>query len=198
MDPKVLDQMLSNSSFTKEQADMIKSKHSFISLKPNEVLLSQGNVCNFEAFLIKGLLRSYYTIEGNERIIQFFKEGDCVSDFKSYLSQKPSKLTIQAIEGSEFFICFKKDLDDLTYKIPSWNNYRKKFYEDLFIIMENITESILTTSPEERYTTLLNETPELINRLPQYYVAQYVGVKPESLSRMKRRIIGKRSFNINR
>lgn len=64
--------------------------------------------------------------------------------------------------------------------------------------MENITESILTTSPEERYTTLLNETPELINRLPQYYVAQYVGVKPESLSRMKRRIIGKRSFNINR
>lgn len=75
MDPKVLDQMLSNSSFTKEQADMIKSKHSFISLKPNEVLLSQGNVCNFEAFLIKGLLRSYYTIEGNERIIQFLKKG---------------------------------------------------------------------------------------------------------------------------
>ncbi|WP_109097739.1 Crp/Fnr family transcriptional regulator [Aquimarina sp. AU58] len=198
MNPEALDQMLSNGSFTKEQIDTIKNKHFSITLKSNEILLPQGKVCDFEAFLVKGLLRSYYTIEGNERIIQFFKEGDCVGDFKSYLSQKPSKLTIQAIEDCEFFMCFKKDLDDLTYKIPSWNSYRKRFYENLFMIMENITESILTTSPEKRYTTLLNQTPELINRIPQYYIAQYVGIKPESLSRLKRRIIRKKIFNSNK
>jgi CRP-like cAMP-binding protein len=191
MSPEILDQMLRNGSFTKEQIGIIKSKHFSLSLKSNEILLSEGKVCNFEAFLMKGLLRSYYTIEGNERIVQFFKEGDCVGDFKSYLSEKPSKLTIQAIENCEFFMCFKKDLDDLIYEIPGWSNYRKRFYENLFIVMENITESILTTSPEKRYITLLNETPELINRIPQYYVAQYIGIKPESLSRMKRRIIKK-------
>lgn len=157
-------------------------------VKANQILLSKESVCDFEAFIEKGILRSYYTIDGNERILNFFVENQWISDFKSFTLQKPTKITIQAIEDSELIVFNYSQMKLLSHEISGWDKLGKIFFQKLFVQTFNHLESLLINSPEERYADLLKSRPDLINRIPQYYIAQYVGVQPESLSRIRKRV----------
>ncbi|MBL4707370.1 MAG: Crp/Fnr family transcriptional regulator [Flavobacteriales bacterium] len=160
-------------------------------IKANEIIHSEGNICDFEAFIKKGILRTYYTIDGNERILNFFEENQWISDFKSFTLQEPSKITIQAIEDCELVLIKNSQMKLLSQQISNWDLLGKLFFKKLFIQNFNHLESLLISSPEERYADLLKNRTALINRIPQYFIAQYIGVQPESLSRIRKRIVAK-------
>lgn len=189
MNSDLLHQITKIISITGKEIDVLKSKFKKKTLKVSEVLHSKGTVCNFEAFVQKGMLRSYYTVEnGTERIIQFFEEGQWVGDFDSFLSSSPSKFTIQALENCELIIFSKETINLLSNQISNWSILREFFYKKIFIQKDKHTESLLTSTPEQWYTNLLKNRPQLLNRVPQYFIAQYIGIQPESLSRIRKRI----------
>lgn len=173
---------------TNEEADLIRNNLVILKVKANEIIHSEGTICNFEAFIETGLLRTYYVINGNERIIHFFKENEWISDFKSFILQEPSKITIQAIEDCELVLIRKTHIHLFSKNISNWDTLGKLFFKKLFIQNFNHIESLLTNTPEERYIYLLENNSDLINRIPQYLIAQYIGVQPESLSRIRKRI----------
>ena len=160
-------------------------------IKANEVIHSEGNICDFEAFIDKGILRTYYVIDGNERIINFYQENEWISDFKSFTRQEPSKISIQALEDCELVFFKSSQMQLFSKQISNWDTLGKVFFEKLFIENFNHIESLLINSPEEKYALLLKNRSDLLNRIPQYYIAQYLGVQPESLSRIRKRIASK-------
>lgn len=174
-----------------EEEEVLRRNIRIKKVKANEVIHSVGNICDFEAFIEKGVFRSYYLIDGKERIINFYKENQWLSDFKSFTLQEPSKISIQALEDSEVAFFKNSQMKLFTTQISNWDKLGKVFFEKLFIENFNHIESLLVTSPEERYELLLKRRPDLIHRIPQYFIAQYIGVQPESLSRIRKRIATK-------
>lgn len=180
---------------TPVQIELVKSKFHFKRVVAADMFLREGEVCRFEAFLTKGLVRTYYNIEGNERIIQFNYEGHWIGDFKSLLLQTPSKLHIQALENCECYIIYKHDIEVLNQQIPNWASVSQKAYEGLFLSKEQHLEQLLTSTAEERYLNLLENQAHMLQRIPQYYLAQYLGVRAESLSRIRNRIAKRTVLN---
>jgi len=177
--------------WTKEEIDFFLSKLREKHLEAMELLHHEGSVCQFEAFVEKGILRSFYQKDEEERINQFFFEGQWVSDYQSFIEQKPSKVSIQALEDCKLWIISKSDVDILSKELPDWDSLGMKFFKKLFLKKEKRNASLLLASAKERYLAIVKETPELIDRIPQYYIAQYIGIAPESLSRIRKELAHK-------
>lgn len=137
------------------------------------------------------MLRSFYHQKEGEKILYFSKEGDWISDYKSFLNQKPSKINIQAIEDTEVLSISFTSLNQLDAQIPNWDKVARHFFENRFQESESALEVRLNHTIEERYIKLLKEERTILERVPLYMIAQYIGIKPESLSRLRRRLTAK-------
>ena len=183
-----LNKLLSLTPFSKEETDLFVSKLIPKQLNALEFLHQANEVCKYEAFLEKGIMRSFYKINEDEIINQFFFEGQWVADYESFISQTSSKVNIQALEGCQLYLMTKEDIDDLSTQISNWDKLAKLFFEKLYLKKEKRNASLLLESAEERYLNLVKHQPQLINRVPQFYIAQYIGIKPESLSRIRKKM----------
>ncbi len=191
MNDNLLTRQLQKIPWTIEQKQFSLSKLKKRKLDAMELLLREGEVCEFEAFIEEGILRSFYKKNEEERINQFFFEGQWASDYQSFISQLPSKASIQALESCELLVVSKKDIDILGEQLPNWDTLAKTFFEKLYLKKEKRTASLLLESAEEKYLAIVNDQPQLIHRIPQYYIAQYIGIKPESLSRIRKKLTKK-------
>ena len=154
----------------------------------NEFILIQGKVCDFVAFINKGAFRDFYSIDGQEYSKQFFLEGGFCRDYASFLTGKKSLTYLQATEDSTVVIFEKKDVDVMYKTIPNFVHFGKLLAENLYITVTDIKASFILNSPEERYANMLINRPEVIQRVPQYMIASYLGITPEALSRIRRRL----------
>ena len=141
------------------------------------------------AFVNEGILRQYAQKEGDEFIENFYLKGDFLGNYRSYHSQTVSNWSIQAIEKCELLTIPFERLDCLiglsrNLELFSRHLGNKKLFE-----LERKYARLLCDSPEERYVWLLKTQPYLLKKIPQYYLAQYLGVKPETLSRIKKRFV---------
>lgn len=164
------------------------SKMESVHLKKHDNWEAMGAVPTFAGFINKGLVRSYHLKDGNEFIHQFYQEGEFIGDYISYQNQIGSDSILSAVEDCEILrIPFHK-LQQLSEQIPDVKRFSiyigKRKEKQLF----DRATSLLTNTPEERYKKLLLDRPDLIQRIPQYYLAQYIGVTPISLSRIRKRI----------
>ncbi|MEM9984543.1 MAG: Crp/Fnr family transcriptional regulator [Bacteroidota bacterium] len=146
-----------------------------------EFILKAGEVCHHMYFLRKGLVRMYYLKDGEEHIRQFFFENGLTSDLVSGLMGRPSRLHFDAIEASELVSI----PIEMMHRFPI---FKEKALLGTLYHVSNRMASIFLDTPEEKYRQLVAERPKVIQRIPQYMVASYVGVTPEGLSRIKRRI----------
>jgi CRP-like cAMP-binding protein len=159
-------------------------------LKRKEVLLRQGEVCKHVAFITQGCLRYFYLVEGEEHTGQFFFENSFYTDYESFLSGEPSRQNVDALEKTELLLLRKTDLYGLYEENPKFERFGRLMAEQAYLGVRRRNTDLLNLSPEDRYLELLAKRPKVIERIPQHYIASYLGIKPQSLSRIRKRISG--------
>lgn len=163
-----------------------------LSIKKKANLLVQGDVCKNIYFLTKGFFRMYYIdLEGNEINTRFTQEDNFMVDFQSFLTQKPSRYYWQAMEDSTVLAFAFKDVQRLYASSSSWQKFGRLIAERVYLQLNERVEMLQFMSPEQRYVYLLETRPELFNQISQFQMASYLGIKPESLSRLRKRLLKK-------
>jgi len=156
-------------------------------LAPKTILVHEGSIATEIFFVIKGCIRAWYNAEGQDITIQFFFEGDSVTALESFLKNIPSTVNIETLEECEVGILKKSNFSDL---IKTDSEFKELFYEtaiDKLFIHHNRLLSLLKDKPFHRYQQLLTEKPGIFQRIPQHYIASYLGITPVSLSRIRNR-----------
>ena len=161
-------------------------------LRKRQYLLQEGEICKNLVFVAKGLLRTYNIDEkGSEHMSIFGWEGWWLSDFNSFLTGQPAVFNIDAIEDSELLMLSRKDYEALTLAVPVMDRYFRILYQNSLVTKERRLMSTITHNAEERYLQLLESSPQLTERIPQNLIASYLGIAPETLSRIKKNLLSK-------
>ncbi|WP_426063601.1 Crp/Fnr family transcriptional regulator [Flavobacterium sp. DSP2-3-1] len=173
------------------QVEMELCKTFFIpkKLRKKQILLQEGDICVYNAFIEKGILRSFSMDEkGNEHIVQFAIEGWWITDLSSFLTNSNSIYTIEALEDSELLLLTTAAREALMDKIPMFERYQRLLLQNAYIANQARINSALTETAEEKYINLGIAFPGIVNRVPQHMIASYLGLKPETLSRVRKQI----------
>ena len=162
-------------------------------LRRRQYLLQEGDVCKYLAFVASGILRTYNVDEkGDEHMNVFGWEGWWLSDFNSFLSGEPSLFNIDAIEEADLLLLSRSEYERLTLTVPIMDRYFRILYQNSLVTKERRLMSSITHTAEEKYVLLINSSPEIIERIPQNLIASYLGIAPETLSRIRKNLALKR------
>ncbi|GAA4406561.1 Crp/Fnr family transcriptional regulator [Nibrella viscosa] len=161
-------------------------------LAKHEFFLRAGEVGREIAFINQGCLRYYYLKDGNEFNGQFFFEGSWIGDYQSFLTGRPSIQYFDALEDSALLVMQYHDLQKLYTELPKFERFGRVLAENVVIGSQRRTASLLFDTPEERYLKLIQERPKVVERIPLHHIASYLGIKPESLSRIRKRLADSR------
>jgi CRP-like cAMP-binding protein len=176
-------------SITEAEFELCKTFFIPKKIRKKQTLLLEGDVCTYNAFIEKGVLRSYRTDEkGNEHIMRFAFEGWWITDLSSFLLGKHSTYTIEAIEDSELLLLTASAREELMDALPVFERYQRLLLENAYIALQARVNSALTESAEEKYIKLTASYPDIIARVPQHMIASYLGLTPETLSRVRKQI----------
>lgn len=168
------------------EADGIKNIFRPLMQRKGDKYVSEGEVAGSIAFLVSGLYKYYYIDKnGNEYIKHFSKENDFVASYKSFIMREPSPYSIEALEDSRLLTLQYSDYMDGFRDSIFWQNIARGCTERMLFIKEERERSFMKDSARERYINFLRDFPELEKRVRQKQVASYLGITPESLSRIK-------------
>ncbi len=157
-------------------------------LKKGELLLTGGQVCNHVSFINTGHFRTYNIVHNEERTSNFAFEGNYVTDYCSFLTRQPSSDFIVAMDDAHVLHLSYENMQSAFEKSPVWQKFGRLIAEHIFVMVAVRAQSLLFKTPEELYLDLMKERPKVIERIPQHYIASYCGIKPESLSRIRKRL----------
>ncbi len=152
------------------------------------ILLKEGQIAKDAFLVIKGCVRKYYIEDGEEKTTDFYTEFQSAVDFESMSNNSPSKYYFTCTEDSTIAIMNSEKENALYKKFPRFGEVCRIEMEKMLGESQENTSTITNSNPKERYLNLLKERPNLINRVPQYQLASYLGIKPETLSRIRKRI----------
>ncbi len=155
-------------------------------MKKRQFLLQEGEVCRSIAFIEKGALFSYSIDQkGNQQVMQFGFEGWWIADLQSFLTGTPSTLNIEVMEDSSLLLIEQESQEMLLEKIPAYETYTRIIFQNAYVALQQRVENALGRTAEEKYTRLMEQNPEFLNRVPLHLVASYLGISPETLSRVR-------------
>ena len=175
-------------SLKPEAIDLIKKYIPSRNIKKDEFLLKDGEVSTAFFFVTKGCIRLYYPTATTEKTAFFYTEGMFVSSYESFVKQTPSKHCLQAIEHTDIDVITFETAHKLLETFPEFESLARIMMEEELIVYQDIISRFITMSPEERYASLQENEPKLLQRIPQYHLATYLGVAPETLSRIRKRL----------
>lgn len=175
-------------SIPDSELDQMLSLFSPRTLKKEEYLLQAGQRCNEIVFVESGILRICYPNDkGEETTCHFSLPGDFVTSFSAYNNGKPSAENIQAIMPATCLVILKQDMDDLYRQVPAIQEFGRKAAEHVAMMMETRMALFLNNSAEERYQLLLRQKPILFRTVPLQYLASFLGITPQHLSRLRKK-----------
>ncbi|HVW98102.1 MAG TPA: Crp/Fnr family transcriptional regulator [Mucilaginibacter sp.] len=164
----------------------------FLNLKKKRFFAEPGKICDHIGFIVKGSVRYYHVKDGEEITGYFSFENEFVSAYKSYLTRLPAVNYIQTLEDSELIVITHKNMQAmltnpmLAYKMERFGRLIAEHY---LICYEDRVSAFITKTPEERYIDLLSNGRDILRRMPQHYIAHFLGITPVSLSRIRKRIL---------
>jgi CRP-like cAMP-binding protein len=178
--------------FNENELSTLKSYLMPKKLRKKQYLLQEGDVCRYITFVEKGTLRSYTLDEkGGEHIIQFALEGWIISDLYSFLTAEPATYNIDALEDCELVLISKTAHEELLKTMPKYETWNRIQITGAYIAMQRRLTSIISLSLEERYVAFTTLYPHIVQRVPQHMIASYMGLTPETLSRVRKKITRK-------
>lgn len=183
----MLDQLID--TLKKDKTIWAKFKDLFVEreIAPKTVLLHEGEISRHVHFIKKGCLRLWFNKDGRDITFQFFFEGQAVASIESFLSNQPGLYTLESIEPSTLFSISKDDFEQLQRLYPEMKEYFQKIVFQRFRNYAQLFLSRIKDTPQERYKDLIMNHPEIIKRVPQHYIASYLGITSISLSRIRNR-----------
>lgn len=178
---------------TQDEYDLFLSAFERRTLSKKAYFLQAGQVCHTKAYLNKGCMRNFVLDEkGHERILFFPFEDWWVGDFESYYSQQPGTNYIQALEDCDLLVISKAAFDEMERQIPKLSQWYTVKVIPAVSASRKRLEEFKTLTPEERYLQLLEKHPAILQRVPLQYIAAYLNIEPQSFSRMRKRLSGKK------
>lgn len=155
-------------------------------LRKKQYLLQEGNVWSYNAFVVSGCLRSYAVDEkGLEHIIAFAVENWWIGDRESLLSGQPSRFNIDAIEDSEVVLITQENFQRISQQIPAFNEMVNSILQKSFVVSQNRIQAAISYTAEEKYLNFVRNYPAFAQRIPQSMIASFLGMTPETLSRVR-------------
>ncbi|MEO1807951.1 MAG: Crp/Fnr family transcriptional regulator [Bacteroidota bacterium] len=177
-------------SLSEEEKHAILSLDIFRSIKKGTILLEEGQRSQEGYFVLKGCIRTYYVIDGEEKTTAFYTEMEGLTPH-CVIHKAPSDYYISCVEDSILTVANPGMEEEIFQKFPKFETLCRMLSEELLAKQQINFDEFKTSSPEQRYLNLLQKRPDLIRRVPQYQLASYLGIKPQSLSRLRARIIAK-------
>jgi len=190
--PPFIDLFINVFGFNDDEFDFFLSKFTLKELKKKEYYCRSGEVCVKKAYLNKGCTRTFIVdSNGHERIQLFGFEDWWIGDFNSYYSGEPGQCYVQALENCELLIITKEDFDKLEKQIPKLTQWYTSKLKNHTLALSIKMEELSSASAEERYLCLAENEPQVIRRIPLQYIASFLGIEPQSLSRIRARLANK-------
>lgn len=174
-----------------EECEVLMSLFEIRKLRNNEVFFEEGQIANELYFVTKGCIRLFYKVDVDEKTAFFYSQGQFICAGESYNLGVPAKENYQSIGESEIIVFNKRKIEALLEKYPKFEIIGLIATENELIASQKIIASFVTQTAEERYLELLKSNATLFQNVPQQYIASFLGVSPETLSRIKSRVLRK-------
>jgi CRP-like cAMP-binding protein len=178
-------------ALTDEEKNALLSLDLFHAIKKGTILLKEGQKTKNSYFVIKGCMRTYYVIDGEEKTTAFYTELEGLTP-PCVINNTPSDFYVNCIEDSILLISDADMGAEVNSKFPRFDTLCRLLSEELLAKQQVDFDAFKTSSPEQRYLNLIDKRPDLIQRVPQHQLASYLGIKPQSLSRLRARILEKK------
>lgn len=179
---KIVNQLV---DFNEEEMFALLNKVEIVQLKKKDVFIHEGEIANSVAFTNKGYLRVYYNHDGEDITRDITPLHSFVTALSSFVHQVPSFEIIDAITDCELLILSKNDIDYLCESFPKMERLYRRIIEELFVESQGRIYSFITETAETRYKKLVKQYPDMIFNVPIKYIADFLGVKSQSLSRLR-------------
>ncbi|MCW5518132.1 Crp/Fnr family transcriptional regulator [Muriicola sp. Z0-33] len=172
---------------TQEETDIVTNQDMMRSYKKGTILLSEGKIAKECFFILQGCVMSYYLVDGEFKVTEFFTESQPITPV-SYTTKKPSEYFLECMEDCIISLGTPERSAELMSKLPRLAAMGASIMEDQLANQRMKYDEFIKLSPEDRYQNLQKTSPDLLNRVPQYLIASYLGIKPETLSRIRKRL----------
>jgi CRP-like cAMP-binding protein len=179
-------------SLTEDEINAIASVDIFRSVKKGTILLKEGQRSKDSYFVLKGCIRTYYELDGEEKTTAFYTEMEALTP-NCVITKTPSEYYISCVEDTILTVSNTDMEQEINSKFPKFETLCKILSEKVLAKQRTDFDAFKTSSPEQRYLNLLQNRPDLIQRVPQHQLASYLGIKPQSLSRIRARILETKS-----
>ena len=173
------------------ELDLIDTYFEEKTLKKKEFLLQDNKICDFIAFVAEGSVRHFHLKDGVEKTCDISFDNSWVTDFQSFSYDILGKMNLQAMEETRVFLIKKQNLFKLYQECSKYETFGRIMAEQVAQRATEIAMSLSSEKPEERFQNLIKKQPDLFQRVPQKYIANFLGISPESLSRIRNRILHK-------
>jgi len=171
-----------------DEIDLIRAVATLKKLRRHQYLLQEGEIWRYNAFVASGFLRAFSVDDkGQEHILNFAPENHWTGDRESLVNHTPSHLNIDAIEDSEVVLITKENFDRICIQIPQLNDLVNAILHKSFLTSQRRIHDIISLSAEDKYRSFLEKFPAIAQRVPQHMIASYIGVTPETLTRIRRK-----------